>query len=461
MHGRFIRAAAPAVMAGALTIGLWAAPGALAAARGTVAVPCSASALTSAFSSATSGGTLALATWCHYDLTAPLPAITGKLTILGDGATIARSAAAGVPDFAILTVGGPPNYANKTVRITNLNVSNGAPGIYLASGTLFVTGGTFSGNTTAIDSDFYTALTVSGATFTDNTGKWGGAILGSDTVKLSNSVFTGNSAQLGGAVYVQFGKQTVSDCRFVDNSATYAGGGLYDDGKVTMTGSTFTGNQASVGGAVSVFDPTFASLAVTRSVFTANSAQIGGAIYNYDGLTATGSTFTANHATQGGAIDQDWYATLTGDNFTRNSASARGGAMFGGYNTVVNGTTFTRNRARTDGGAIDNGLGSLGFAGPLTITGGSITGNSAGTDGGGIFNDVAVRATAAVSSTTLASNQPDNCAPSRAVSGCAAASGRVPGGRLPGGRGATASRYVPAHHGGHIARLLLRELTGG
>ena len=361
-----------------------------------------------------------------------LPAITGKLTILGDGATIARSAAAGVPDFAILTVGGPPDYANNAVRITNLNVSNGAPGIYLGSGTLFVTGGTFSGNTTAIDSDFYTALTVSGATFTGNTGKWGGAIFGSDTVKLNNSVFTGNSAQLGGAVYVQSGKQTVSDCRFVDNSATHAGGGLYDDGNVTMTGSTFTGNQAPVGGAVSVFDPTFASLAVTRSVFTANSAQTGGAIYNYDGLAVTGSTFTANHATQGGAIDQDWYATLTGDSFTRNSASARGGAMFGGYNTTVNGTTFTRNTAGTDGGAIDNGLGSLGFAGPLTITGGSITGNSAGTDGGGIFNDAAARATAAVSSTTLASNQPDNCAPSRAVSGCAAAGGRVPGGAAAG-----------------------------
>jgi predicted outer membrane repeat protein len=454
MHGRFMRAAATAAMAGALATSPWTAPGALAATRGVVAVPCSASGLTSAFSSAASGGTLALAPWCHYDLSAPLPAITGKLTILGDGATIARSA--GVPGFAILTVGGPPGYLHHTVRIANLNVSNGSPGIYLDSGTLFVTGGTFSGNTTAISSDFFTALTVSGATFTGNTGKWGGAILGSDTVKLGHDVFTGNSAQRGGAVYVQNGRQTVSDCRFAGNSATHAGGGLYDDGHVTMTGTAFTGNQAPAGGAISVFDPTYASLAVTGSAFTANRAQTGGAIYNYDGLTVTGSTFTANHATQGGAIDQDWYAALTGDSFTRNSASARGGAMFGGYNTVVSGSTFTRNTAGTDGGAIDNGLGSLNFAGTLTLTGGSITANSAGTDGGGIFNDDAARATAAVSSTILASNQPDNCAPSGAVSGCT-----VAGGRVPGGRRATASRSVPAHHGGHIAGLLLRELTGG
>ena len=154
-----------------------------------------------------------------------------------------------------------------------------------------------------LNSYLFTALTVSGATFTGNTGKWGGAILGSDTVKLSNDVFTGNSAQLVGAVYVQYGQQRVSDCRFADNSATHAGGGLFDDD--------------------------------------------------------------------------------------------------------------------------------------------------------------AARATAAVSSTTLASNQPDNCAPSRAVSGCTVTGGRVPGGRVPGGRRATASRSVPAHHGGHIARLLLRELTGG
>ena len=457
MHRRFRRAAAGAVAAGLLAVIAGGAQSALAASRGVLAIPCSAPALTAAISGATSGETLSLATLCRYELTAPLPPVLGNLTIQGNHATIERSQAAGTPEFTILTVGGPPAYASKSVRIASLNLSNGAPGIFVDSGSLSVSGGLFSGNSTAISTTFYTKLSVAGATFTGNTGKYGGAISAGYDATLSDSTFTGNSAQQGGAVYVQYGKQAITRCRFAGNTATYGGGGLYDDGDVTMTGTTFTSNHASVGGAVSIFDPIFASLAVTRSAFIANSARTGGAVYNYDGLTVTGSTFTANRAVQGGAVDQDWYATLTSDLFTRNTATASGGGMFAGYNTVVDGTTFTRNTADSDGGAIDNGLGSLGFAGPLTVAGSSITGNFAGTDGGGIFNDSAERATAGLSSTVLGGNEPDNCAPPGAVSGCAALA-RAPGGRD--GSGAMPPRSMPRHHGGHLPRLLLRELTG-
>ena len=458
MYRRFRRAAAGAVAAGLLGVAAGGTQSALAAPRGVVAIPCSAPALNAAISGAASGETLSLATLCRYELTAPLPPVLGNLTIQGNHATIERSQAAGTPEFTILTVGGAPAYADKSVRIASLNLSNGAPGIFVGSGSLFVSGGLFSGNSTAISTTFYTKLSVAGASFTGNTGKYGGAISAGYDATLRDSTFTGDSAQLGGAVYVQYGKQAITRCRFADNTATYGGGGLYDDGDVTMTGTTFTSNHASVGGAVSIFDPIFASLAVTRSAFIANSARTGGAIYNYDGLTVTGSTFTANRATQGGAVDQDWYATLTGDLFTRNTATASGGGMFAGYNTVVNGTTFTRNTADSDGGAIDNGIGSLGFTGPLSVTGSSITGNSAGTDGGGIFNDSAERATAGLSNTALGGNEPDNCAPPGAVSGCAAPASAAGGGRDR--SGAMPPRSVPRHHGGHLPRLLLRELTG-
>lgn len=457
MHGRFLRAAAGAVAAGLLAVA-GGAQNALAAPRGVVQIPCSARALTAAISGASSRETVSLATLCRYELTAPLPAVLGNLTIQGNHATIERSPAAGTPEFTILTVGGPRAYAKNTVRITDLNLSNGAPGIVVGSGILSVSGGIFSGNTTAISTTFYTRLSVTGATFTGNTGKYGGAISAGYDATLSDSTFTGNSAQMGGAVYVQYGKQVITHCRFAGNTATNGGGGLYDDGDVTMTGTTFTSNHASVGGAVSIFDPTSASLAVTRSAFIANTAQTGGAIYNYDGLTVTGSTFTANRATQGGAVDQDWYATLTGDLFMRNTATASGGGMFAGYTTVVNGTTFAQNSAGLDGGAIDNGVGSLAFTGPLTITGSSITGNSAGTVGGGIFNDSAAHARAVLSSTVMGRNEPDNCAPPGAVSGCAALATATSGGRD--GSGAMPPRSVPGHHGGHLPRLLLRELTG-
>ena len=152
-------------------------------------------------------------------------------------------------------MGGAPAYASKSVRIASLNLSNGAPGVFVGSGSLSVSGGVFSGNTTAISTTFYTKLSVAGATFTGNTGRYGGAISAGYDATLTDSTFTGNSAQLGGAVYVQYGKQAITRCRFAGNTARYGGGGLYDDGDVTMTGTTFTSNHASVGGAVTSLIP--------------------------------------------------------------------------------------------------------------------------------------------------------------------------------------------------------------
>ena len=118
------------------------------------------------------------------------------------------------------------------MAITGLNVLNGAPGIFLASGAVSIKGGTFAGNTTAISTSYETRLSVTGATFTGNTGKYGGAIAAEWNAKLTNNIFTGNSAAQGGAVFVQGGNQTIAGCVFTDNTATYGGGGLYDDADV-------------------------------------------------------------------------------------------------------------------------------------------------------------------------------------------------------------------------------------
>jgi predicted outer membrane repeat protein len=465
MYGRFLRVAAGTVTASLLAAGGGGAQTALAGSRSVVQVPCSAAALTTAVSSASSGETLSLATLCTYGLTSALPPIVEKLTIKGNRATI-EGQSAGAPDFAILTVGGRSGTDIGTLAVSGLNISSGAPGINLLNGTVSVNGGRFSGNATAIESNFYTTLHVSGATFTGNSGKYGGAIFGTASVSVTDSTFTGNSAERGGAVYLQYGKQEITHCQFSGNTATYAGGGLYDDSNITMTGTTFSSNHAEVGGAVSVFDLSSAALAVSGSAFVANTARIGGAIYNYDGLTATDSVFTANHASQGGAVDQDWYATLTGDLFTRNTATASGGGMYAGYTTTVSQSTFARNTAGSHGGGIDNGLGSLNLAGPLVVSGSSVTGNVAGTDGGGIFNDSTHRATAGLAGTTTVGNLPDNCAPPSAVSGCAAMATAIGGAGLAWGGDRPAPgrsvpwRSVPRHHGGHLPRLLLRELSG-
>jgi predicted outer membrane repeat protein len=466
MNGRFTRAAAGAVTASLLATAAGGTQSAQAAPRGVVNVPCSAAALTAAIKAASSGETLSLAPLCSYGLTAALPPISENLTINGDHATLERSAAAGTPEFALLTVGLNHGSAIGTLATSNLNIRNGDPGINLVQGTLSVQGGTFISNTTAISSTFYTTLSVTGARFTDNTGREGGAIFSSWNTNVTDSTFTGNSALLGGAVYAQYGTQTIAHCHFAGNTATGAGGALYDDSEITMTDSTFTSNHAGAGGAITVFDPSNASLAVTGSSFVANTAQTGGAIFNYDSLTATDNVFTANHATQGGAVDQDWYATLTGDLFTRNAATASGGGLYAGYHTMVHDSVLTRNTAGSHGGGIYNGLSSLGFGGPLVVSRSSITGNSAGTDGGGIFSHDALGATAGVAGSTVAGNAPDNCAPPGAISGCAAMAMTRGGTGLAGGRNlpvlwrSAPWRSVPRHHGGHLPPSLLRELTG-
>ncbi len=131
MNGRFIRAAAAAVTAGLLATAAGGAQSALAAPRGVVSVPCSAAALTAAIKGASSGETLSLAPLCTYGLTAALPPIVENLIIKGNHATIERSAAAGTPEFAILTVGLDHGPAIGTLATSDLNISDGDPGINL------------------------------------------------------------------------------------------------------------------------------------------------------------------------------------------------------------------------------------------------------------------------------------------------------------------------------------------
>ena len=225
-----------------LGLGLGATPAALAAGTATARVPCSAAALASAMSDATGGQTLALAPYCVYGLPAALPVVTGRLSLLGNHATLRPSSAAGPRHFAILTVGTESTAGILT--ISNLNVSDGDPGIALDDGSATVSGGTFTGNSPAIAS-FYdgTRLTVSGAAFTGNTGTFGGAIETGYAAQVSDSTFTGNRARVGGGIAAENGRLAVSRCRFVDNRATASGGALSDGGTATVTGSSFAGDR--------------------------------------------------------------------------------------------------------------------------------------------------------------------------------------------------------------------------
>ncbi|HEY0804508.1 MAG TPA: hypothetical protein VGD84_05570, partial [Pseudonocardiaceae bacterium] len=222
-------AAAVAVLIGAVTGTVALSSPALAS------VLCTPAALISAISVANStNGTVTLTSGCTYTLTAlnnttdgggvGLPVITGKVTIQGSGATVARSSATGTPTFRIFDVASAGSLTLNSVTIKNglaNNATQGGGGI-INHGTLTVTGSTFTGNSAP-----------------SSTGTSGGGINNSGTLNLSTSTFTGNSAQEGGGVFNQK-TATVSNDTFANNTATIYGGGalLNAAGTMTVTGST-------------------------------------------------------------------------------------------------------------------------------------------------------------------------------------------------------------------------------
>jgi chitodextrinase len=286
----------------------------IAAAAGSVAVaspalaqtPCTAAALISAITAANStNGTVTLTSGCTYTLTAinnttdaggvGLPVITGKVTIQGSGATIARSSATGTPVFRIFDVASAGSLTLNSVTISNGLANNGQQGGggIFSHGTLTITGSTFSGN----------SAPSSGGTS-------GGGINNSGTLNLSTSTFTGNSAQEGGGVFNQK-TATIANDTFAGNTATVYGGGalLNAAGTMTVTGSTFTGNTGPGGGAID----NDTTLNISDSTFNGNTGGTngGGAIINFGPTTVTQTTIAGNSSPYGANILNYTGFTLT------------------------------------------------------------------------------------------------------------------------------------------------------
>src|SRR5580692_848195 len=262
-----VRIGAVCALAAAAALGFTQA--ALAApAQGAVSVPCSAAALASAITGASSGETLNLAKFCVYKLTEALPEVGTDLTINGNQSTIERSYASGTDDFTILDNDGE-------LVLNKVNFRNGDS-----------------------DSDFAGAiynddeLTVNGGTFTGNTSnEYGGAIYNEDDATVTGSTFTSNASlddEYGGAIYAD-DDMTVTSSNFTKNSAE-DGGGIYNDGGLTLRGGGFTGNTAEDYGG-GIFSSGIADETVTDAAFRLNQAgSYGGGIYDEgDDATVTAS----------------------------------------------------------------------------------------------------------------------------------------------------------------------------
>src|SRR5579875_2830507 len=271
------------------------------AAGAAVTVPCSVSSLISAIKAANGAGSgsLSLASGCTYSLTKAdnttdgpngLPAITGSVSIAGDGATITRSGSAAFRLFEVQPQG---SLSLSGLTLSDGLADNGAQGggAVFALGALSVTSTTFSGNSAP-----------------SATGTSGGAINSSGSLSVSFSTFTGNSGQEGGGIFNQStgAAATITDSTFNGNTAgTNGGGAIQNFGTATITWSTISGNGApfgadlhndpAPGNSMTVAETIVANGGGGGSNCSGSAAVIDGG-YNIDSGTSCG--FSAAHGSK-------------------------------------------------------------------------------------------------------------------------------------------------------------------
>ena len=215
-----IKIATMAIGTGALLLGFAVAPAAVASASPATFVPCSSGAtgLVAAITAANvAGGTINLAPWCTYTLTAPatttpipmiggvagLPAITNQVTINGFGTTIARSST--VP-----------------FRVFEVDVPNGN-------------------------------LTLQGLTITGGNSTNGGAIANLSVLTLNHTDVTGNTADGGGGGIASAGTATLNFSQVNGNTALAGGmggggGGILNHGGTLALNFSQANHNISQGG---------------------------------------------------------------------------------------------------------------------------------------------------------------------------------------------------------------------
>jgi hypothetical protein len=407
-------------------------------------VACSAAALKRAITTAngSGGGTLTLASGCTYVLTTVddtgangpngLPVVSSPITVVGNGATIARSDAGGTPPFRLLEIA-----ASGSLNASRLTMSGGmipkgfGGGMFISAGAgVILNAVTMTKNSTptpdnlpdSLGGAIYNAgtLSIESSTFADNgvTSDGGGGAVENNNghVDVRTSVFRHNVAAVGGALHSggANGSIVVRDSTFADNSGGDAGGAIENDqlNRLEVYGSSFQSNSGGRGGGV--FNGGTAVLLGDDLV--KNSGAFGGGFYNIGTATLTGVRLDGNLGAQGGGVHNE--RTLTIDGATMNGNTAFAG---GGFQQIEGATATISNSSLTSNEAILSGGGTLGIGGgaenrgSLSLVGTRVTSNRAATIGGGVFN--AGQLFLSGGSAILA-NTPNNCVNSGSGAGC-------------------------------------------
>lgn len=240
---------------------------------------------------------------------------------------------------------------------------------------------------------------------------WGGAVMNSGSLTVTNSTFSDNHGVKGSALYNDGGILTIIDSTFTNNIGTGEGGTIYNSGPMVIAGSSFTNNAGQYGGVIMNNSNDVAT--ITDSIFSDNQAgEDGGAIMNYtSSLQIRSSTFSSNEADQlGGAIMNRTGSVDIGDSTFDSNLALAGGAIYNytgnpnipGLLTVTT-STLTGNQASNSAGAIFN------HEGIATITASTITGNHAANAAGGIYNGDSMTIASTIVAGNTASSRDPNC----------------------------------------------------
>ncbi|MEO0647125.1 MAG: CHAT domain-containing protein, partial [Cyanobacteria bacterium J06650_10] len=274
-----------------------------------------------------------------------------------------------------LTTDANGNISSATTRFTNNTAGKDGGGIaardnsqLTASGVLFE--GNFSG-----DDGGGVAVTETSHAVIDNTNfennttaQNGGGLYSNnvtatipvrDKITLTNSRFIGNTANISGGGFHQGinGATTVENSLFRDNEAVTDGGGIHvSGGGLTLTNSQLIANRARFGAGLEVSSGGDAVVRDT-SISGNISSLFGGGAQADQGtkLQLQNTTFEGNTAVDGGGLFNQGTAEIVNSTFSGNLANDEGGAIHS-YSTnarlTVQNSTVTANEARTSGGGI-------------------------------------------------------------------------------------------------------------
>lgn len=230
-----------------------------------IRVPCRTDALVTAINTAnsSSAATVVLRGNCTYNITTPatpadgLPAITGRIKLVGGSKTVIKRSPAALTAFRVLDVAAGGRLTLNGISIQN-GTTNGLGGGIQNAGTLILyvvkLSGDTAGNGGALANLAGATARVSNTLIEANTttGVGGGGIINMGTLTLAKSVLSGNSAPInGGGLNTQAaGTSRIIQSTVAHNASGSLGGGISNLGATSLDHTLVHLNSGSSGGGI-------------------------------------------------------------------------------------------------------------------------------------------------------------------------------------------------------------------